>query len=274
MRQRDYIMAQKYNPELVRNLTPSFHKRSDLALNHAHATAFIQAIPGLVGFWPTAERDISGNSHTLTRSGTIKTIQYDNNIVPYVQYDRAGSAELYHLDNADLSITGTESYVGSGSHGLTMGGWWQFGRAPSVREYLMSKWDSSPNQSYRMYKLPSDGKITFALSVDGINTTAWLFGIIPPQDTWFFLVCRWIPSTETKLYYGLATDNNLTTLTSTGLTKANIADTSARFQLGSQDAGSDWLDGRSSMSFLIRGNVPNIYIETIFDLTSPLFAAT
>ena len=267
-------MAQIRNSELVRNLTPDFHKRSDLALNIAHSIPFMQSIPGLVGFWPHGDRDVSGQGFNLTGVSTIITHALDNNIVPYVQYDRAGSAELYHLDNANFSITGTEGYVLSGYRGLTMGGWWQLGQAPTVREYLISKWDSSPNKSYLMYKIPSDGTIIVSLSINGSSETSWFSTIAPPQDTWFFLVCRWIPSTETKLYYGLSTDNDLTTAANTSTTLASIADTSARFQLGSVDAGSNWLDGRSSMSFLIRGNVPDIYIETFFDLTSPLFAAT
>jgi hypothetical protein len=268
-------MAQIENPELVRNLASSFHKRSDLALNLAHSISFMQAIPGLVGFWPHGDRDIGGHGLHLVGVSTIITHALDNNVVPYVQYDRSGSAELWHGDNANLSITGTESYVLSGYKGMTMGGWWQVSQAPTVQENLMSKWNVSPNKSWLLYKSATAAAISVALSSDGsTNTNNWNSSIAPPEDEWFYCVMRWVPSTEIKVYYGLATDNDLTTDSTTSSITASIHDASSRFQLGSVDSATDYLDGRSSMSFLIRGKVPDLHIETFFDLTSPLFAAT
>lgn len=268
-------MAQEHNSELVRNLTSSFHKRDDLALNLAHSISFVQSIPGVVGFWPHGDRDVGGYNFALAGINLIVTHVLDNQIVPYVQYDRSNTVHLYHADNANFSITGTENYVDSSYKGLTMGGWWQVSQATTVQENLMGKWNSSPNKSYLMYKASVDGRIYIALSSDGsANTNNWQSEIIPPEDTWFYLVCRWAPSTEIKLYYGLATANDLTTDSTTSSVAASIDDGSAEFQIGGIDAASNWLDGRSSFTFLIRGKVPDLHINTIFDLTSPLFAKT
>jgi len=273
-------MAQIYNPELVRNLAPYFHKRSDLALNHAHSIAFIRNIPGLLGFWPTAERDISGNNNDLTRSGTIKTILYDRNIVPYAQFDSAGSAYAFSPEPApplsEFDIIGDESYVGTGSHGLTMGGWWQQG-SDGVAESLMSKWDTTgtpSHKAYRMY-LNAANNIQFSLSIDGTALYNQNSASSSPVDTWFYAVGRWEPSTETKIYYGLAADSDLTIKSKTASVPATIHDSTDAFAIGSINSGAtQFLNGRSSMTFLVRGRIPEIYIETIFDLTSPLFAAT
>ena len=265
-------MAQIRNPELVRNLIPDFHKRSDLALNHAHSIAFIQGISGLVGFWPHGDRDVSGYSNTLTGSGTVKTIGYDNSIVPYVQYDQPGNAYLYHADSALFDITGTESYVTSGFKGLTMGGWWQVSDAGD-QEDMMGKWELAPNKAYGMWKRPS-GIIASIFSDDGSAENFTDSTFAPDVDTWFFFVVRWTPSTEVKSYYGYAPAANLTTESDTSSIVASINNSGEEFQVGRLSLGFDNLDGRSSMTFLVRGRVPEIYIETIFDLTSPLFAAT
>ena len=265
-------MAQIRNPELVRNLLPDFHKRSDLALNHAHSIAFIQNIPGLIGLWPHADRDVSGEDNRLTGSGTIKTIQYDNNIVPYAQYDQAGSAYSSVADAAIWDILGTEGYVDSGSLGLTMGGWWQASNL-GANETLMSKW-TGVQKSYRMY-VSTTSFINFTLSIDGsADTTNLAMTSTVTADTWFYAVAWWQPSTEMRIYYGLATDANLTMENTTTSVTASIFNGTTDFSLGSMGGATFFLDGRSSMSFLIRGRVPEIYIETIFDLTSPLFAAT
>ena len=269
-------MAQIRNPELVRNLTPDFHKRSDLALNHAHSIAFMRSVPGLVGFWPAAERDISGNGNTLTRSGTLKTIGYDNNIVPYAQFDDSGSAYSFHADSADFDITGTESYVDSGYKGLTMGGWWQVSGSGGDIEHMMGKWELTPNKAYGMWKrsIGDSEVIASAWSEDGSNQFDSYSTFTADHDTWFFFVFRWTPSTEVKSYYGYATEANLTTESDTSSIAASINNSAEEFQIGRLSLGFFNLDGRSSMTFLVRGALPDIYIETFFDLTSPLFSAT
>jgi hypothetical protein len=268
-------MAQIRNSELVRNLTPDFHRRNDLALNHAHSIAFIQNIPGLVGLWPHADRDVSGYDNSLSGQGTVKTIQYDNNIVPYAQYDQAGSAYASVTDAAIWDITGTETYVGSGSLGLTMGGWWQVSNL-GANETLMSKW-AGVQKSYRMY-VSTTSFINFTISVNGSADTSNLaMTSAVTADTWFYAVAWYNPSTEMRIYYGLADDADLTMENTTLAVSASAFSGSTDFSLGSMGSGAgatNFLDGRSSMSFLIRGRIPPIYIETIFDLTSPLFAAT
>jgi len=269
-------MAQANNPELVRNLTPSFHKRGDLALNHAHSIAFIQNIPGLVGFWPTADKDISGNSNTLTRSGTIKTIQYDNNIVPYAQFDKAGSAYAFHADSAAFDIIGNESWTDSTSWGLTMGGWWQVNNLGVVSEVLMAKFLQAGNQKAYRLQVTSAGEILqFTLSDDGSTNLSFGSTFAPTANTWFYAAVWWKPSSVMRIYYGLATDNDLVSEEKTSSVPATLHDSTGQFTISSQNDGSfAFLNGRSSMTFLIRGRIPPIYIETIFDLTSPLFAAT
>lgn len=264
-------MAQLNNPELVRNITPYFHRRDDLALNIAHTIPFVQAFPGLVGFWPHGDREIGGYGLTCTGSGTIDTIQYDNNIVPYVQYDQAGSAHLTRADEALLDITGAEAYVGSGSQGLTMGGWWQVSNAGN-QEDLMAKW-AAGQKSYIMYKDTSE-QLNFKVSSNGSAETTLTTTLTVSVDTWFFAVSWYNPSTEMRIYYGLSDDNDLTVENTTSSIAASIHSGTADFYLGTESALSNYLDGRSSMTFLVRGRLPAIYIETFFDLTSPLFART
>ncbi len=273
-------MAQTNNPELVRNLTPSFHKRGDLALNYSHCIAFIQNIPGLVGFWPTAERDLSGNNHTLTRSGTIETIQYDNNIVPYAQFDASGSAYAFSPDPAAplsiFDIIGNESWSDSTSHGITMGGWWQVNNLGVVSEVLMAKFLVAGNQkAYRLQVTSTAETLQFTLSDDGIANRSFGSTFAPSANTWFYAVAWWKPSSIMRIYYALATDNDVASEDKTSSVPATLHDSTGQFSISSQNDGAfAYLNGRSSMTFLVRGRIPPIYIETIFDLTSPLFAAT
>lgn len=265
-------MAQISNPELTRNLAPDFHRRNDLALNHAHAVAFTQNIPGLIGFWPHADRDISGYTNTCAGAGTIKTNVYDNNIVPYAQYDQSGSAYSSRADHALFDITGNEAWVDSSYHGLTMGGWWQVSNL-GTNETQMSKW-AGVEKSYRLY-VGASSVLNFTLSIDGsADTTNLATTFTVPADTWFYAAAWWHPSTEMRIYYGLAGDSDLTMENTTTSVTATIFNGTTDFSLGSMGGASNFSDGRSSMSFLIRGRVPEIYIETFFDLTSPLFAAT
>ena len=270
-------MAQVSNPELTRNLSPDFHRRNDLALNHAHSIAFIQNIPGLVGLWPHADRDLSGYDNRCTGSGTIKTIQYENNIVPYAQFDIAGSAYTSHADSAIFDITGDEGYVGSSSHGLTMGGWWQASNLFATDEGLMAKWNASGSQkAYRLYVDSGSAFLNFTISSDGsTNSSNLATSFVVTTDTWFYCVAWWNPSTEMRIYYGLQGDADLTMENTTTSVAATIFNSSDIFAIGSMNGGTaQYLEGRSSRTFLVRGRVPEIYIETIFDLTSPLFAAT
>jgi hypothetical protein len=265
-------MAQIDNQELVRNLTPHFHKRSDLALNLAHSISFMQAVSGVVGIWPHADRDIGGLGQNLTGSGTIKTIQYDNNIVPYALYDQAGAAFTFIADNTFFDITGAEAHVGSSSQGLTMGGWWQISNAGSIED-LMAKWDTG-QKSYILQKNATEN-LSIVISVDGsANSTTYTTTYTVSPDTWFYAVVWYNPSTELGIYYGLSTDNDLTYESTTTSVAASLFNGTADFTLGTHDNGTDYLDGRSSMTFLVRGRLPEIYIETFFDLTSPLFAST
>jgi len=268
-------MAQISNPELTRNLSPDFHRRNDLALNHAHTVSFIQNIAGLVGFWPHADRDLSGYDNRLTGAGTVKTLQYDNNIVPYAQFDIAGSAYTSHVDAAVFDITGTETYMGSSYHGITMGGWWQVSNLGVTNEALIAKWNSTgSNKAYRLYVGSASSLINFTLSTDGINNVNLASSFAAPEDTWFYLVGWWQPSGNMRLYFALPSDSALT-MESQASGIASIRNSTDILSIGSMHGGtSDFLEGRSSMTFLIRGRVPEIYIETIFDLTSPLFAAT
>ncbi len=270
-------MAQISNPELTRNLSPDFHRRNDLALNHAHSIAFIQNIPGLIGLWPHADRDLSGYTNTCTGSGTVKTNVYDNNIVPYAQFDISGSAYTFHADSALFDITGDEGWVDSSYHGLTMGGWWQISNLGVTNEGLMAKFNAAGNQkAYRLYVGSASSLINFTISSDGsTNSNNLATSFSPTNDTWFYCVAWWNPSTEMRIYYGLQGDADLTMENTTASVAATIFNSSDIFSIGAMHAGSaDFLEGRSSMTFLVRGRVPEIYIETIFDLTSPLFAAT
>lgn len=267
-------MAQEHNSELVRNLVPYFHKRSDLVLNHAHAISFMRSIPGLVGLWLHGDRDISGYVNNLGGVGNIVTHVLDNNVLPYADYSN-GNTYLRKTDHALFDITGSENYVDSSYKGLTMGGWWQLS-ASGTNESLITKWNSTGNQkAYRMYVGAAE-LMNITLSSNGsTNTNNLQLSFTMPYDTWFFCVGWWNPSTEIRLYYGLPTDNDLTMENTTSSVTATVFNSSAEIMLGAAHGGaSDFLDGRSSYTFVYRGRVPDHHIRTIFDYTSPIVAAT
>jgi len=155
-----------------------------------------------------------------------------------------------------------------------MGGWWKVNSAGNT-EHLMAKWDSAPNKSYMLYKDSVADDLSFICSVDGTaNSTVFNSAITPPVDTWFYGVVWYNPSTEVIIYYALATANDLTEASETASIAASIHSSTTDFTIGTSAGLVNFLNGRTSMTFLVRGRLPEIYIKTIFDLTSPLFAAT
>lgn len=219
----------------------------------------LQMFPELRGLWPYSSvdesgnlRDISGEGRTLTNNGTtLRSLL--NNIVPYATLN--GSTQYFsRADEAGLRITGS----------LSLGGWYYFtSLAKSMT--AMSKWTAAGNQRSYLLQALSTGAVSSSVSTNGtaVFTSSGTAGEIVTGG-WYFMASRFTPSTE------LATFVNKTKHVNTTSVPASIFVSTAGLLLGGVSAAAA-LNGRSAMSFLCAGLVPDSLLARFFEVSRGFF---
>ena len=189
------------------------------SLGHSYSlgiSAFM-GIPGLRGLWPMnildptgKPPDISSNGLDLTMNGNPVYYQFDHKH-PYISFDGAGDYCSY-IDTQAFDILGSESYIGDGSKGLSLGGWFSTRElAPANNRGIMGKWnsDTGNQRSYELMIFNEASKFSFLISNDGSGWYSVTGNSVPlSTNTWYFVVCRFKPSTEISISIN-GTDNQL-----------------------------------------------------------------
>lgn len=231
------------------------------------AVSSMMALPGLRGFWPMSAVDSSGNVQDVSGHARELTLNGDptynvDGLAPYIDLDGTGDY-LSLADQADLDITGTESYVASGIRGLTLGGWFYFDRL-GQGEGLIGKYSLSGDQrAFTLYKNSSDN-LAILISSDGASTTSVTQTVTVETGRWYFTVGRYTPSSEVKLWV----DDD--TASKTSSIPASIFNSTSDFTVGAL-GGSTLLDGRIALPFLCAAALSDDIITNLFESTRHLF---
>lgn len=234
---------------------------------------FVMALPGLVGYWPGAVNratplllDVSKNGLHLTRNGDAE-VALDPFVpfAPYLNLDGTGDY-FSHADDAKLDITGTEVIIDSSLRGLTMMMWVYFASS-ATQQSLMSKYLPTGNQrGYLIQFDPFGMRLQFFLSSTGSNTP----NLSSANDsitvaTWHFVAARFTPSTEMALW----TDDTKATTTTSII--ASIFNNTSTFRIGEIGSVGLPLNGRIAFPLVCASALPDVVIETFYQMTAPLF---
>lgn len=263
--------AQQQNADLVELLSVYFVENDNPSYALGQAVSSILALPALRAFWPMSSvdytvasraRDIAGGGYHLTDNNTV-LFGYDQ-LAPYAEFDGVNQ----YLSRADggaanwADILGTEAYVVAAQRGLTFGGWFYFANAPGGTETLFAKWGNAGARSYRI--VAAGGNVGAVISNDG---TASISVATPQaaQQTWFFAVARFDPSTE------LAFFANSTKVTNLVGVYASLFDSTAALHIGATSIPDQYFDGRASMCWLCAAALSDSQIGALFHNTRKLY---
>lgn len=243
---------------------------SEAAINFGHVISVFMDIPGLVGFWPMSSvqrstgnaYDVSGQSRTLTYNGN-PTYNIYNSVVPYIDLDGTGDY-LSRTDETDLDIIGTETIYASAIRGLTMGGWFWENSFAVGNTGLMSKWGvTGASGAYMLYAL--NGNPTMIIeSAGGGTSQAVGNGLGATAGKWLFVVGRYTPASEVKIYI-----NNQSKTTATAI--ASLRNNAISFEIGNWSTSGLALAGRAALCFLSANVLPDSLISILYQQSRLLF---
>jgi len=278
------MAIQKRNDEMVNLLASDFQRRYEPQFAWGNAVSMFLQLPGLRGFWPMSAVDSSGNAqdqsghaHHLTYTGNPVyglDLETAKTLAPYIRFDGTGDY-LTRTDEADLDITGTETYFESeGSDkgarmGLTLGGWF-YPEDDTNDQNLISKWDAASNErSYALNLMGSvaNDPVAFYISDDGTNTDNVTSTATTTMNTWAFVAARFNDAdsgTEQAIWY-----NGTKTTDTTA--RASVHSGTADFLIGGQDGGSGLFTGRASLCFLCAAALPDVVLWALYYQTRALF---
>lgn len=259
--------AARLNDDIQEQLDGIYQRRFDNAFAWSRAISMFQMLPGLRGLWPMSSFNENGNAYDLSGQGRILTnnnVVYTNtSLTPRAAFVAGSTSYLTRADEAGLDIIGTEAYVTAALQGLTLGGWF-FPAANVTNEGLMSKFYATGNQRSYLLRKTAANTCYFAVSVDGtaltvVNVTSIVI------DQWQFIVGRFDPSTE------LATFVNSVKAVNTTAIPATIFNSTEAFDIGRYDR-TNYFTGSVFMGFLCATALPDAMIQSLYQLTRPLFA--
>jgi len=247
------MTVQIRNAEMVDLLKADFQHRSEANFAWKSACSAHMAIPGLRGFWPMSAFDSngdcydqSGHGHTLTYNGS--SIYGLQDLAPYIYFDGTGDY-LNRTDEADLDITGTESYVYGQWWGVSLGGWF-LADALGANQGLIGKWNAGGNQRSYAIRLNAAGNVLGQISDDGTNAAGHHDQVTSSNSIntgeWFFAAFTWTPD-GTKDSMSIWLNE---TRTDGDPILNSIFNSSADFVIGGQHGGTALLTGHASMCWL------------------------
>lgn len=264
-------MAGKYNDSKVNEDEAFFLSRNDLINRWGNIVSSWSFLPGLVGFWPMSSvqrstgnaYDVSGQNRILTYNGN-PTYNIYNNFVPYIDFDGVGDY-LARADETDLDIIGTEAINAAAIRGLTIGGWFWINAFTANNQRFISKGTSAGNlRSYSIASVPAFADdAQFLVSVDGINTITVNLDILPAA--WNFIIGRYIPSTELKIWVNNNTNINVVAV------PASIFNSNVGMAIGGWGDGTQLIAGRASLCFLSHQTFSDALINAMFQQSRILF---
>ena len=259
-------MPTEYNPQLIEAMSAKFRRLNNPAHAMADAVGMLKMFPGVVGIWPGSATDgagqmidVSGNGNHLTNNNTATFNAESDKLVSYAECVRASSQYFSHTDGAPFDILGTESHIAQ--NGLTFGCWMY--TTEVVYQGVISKSNNSPNRSYRLFFYGPNG-IGVNFSSDGSSAVQAL-NTASPIYSWYCAIGRFTPSTAVDLFV-----NGVQTTETAGI-PASLNNNAEIFSIGSIGGSGFYLNGNTALMFLCAAAVPDIFIDTFYQFTAPLF---
>lgn len=232
----------------------------------------LMLLPALRGLWLAGDADqtgavydASGQQRTLTYNGNPKLFRSASRLQTYWIYDGTGDFHS-RASEAGLQITGTEAYVNSTVAGLTMGGWFLFNDV-SGTPGLMGKRDAAGNQRAYLLELTSSAA-AMRISSDGTSANEKFVAHTDTLATgqWYFIVARFTPSTEMALWV-----NGVKVANTTSIPASIFATSTAAFQVGAFNAGTNLLTGLWANAFLCAAALTDGMIDFLWLRSHALF---
>ena len=256
------------NARTVAAVASDFQKTYDPAFAWKTAVNAVLALPGLRGCWTMsafdsagAAQDQSGHGHVLTYAGnpTYNVV----GLAPYIDFDGAGDY-LWRADEADLDITGLETYVPAARRGLTFGGWF-YVNALTGLDGLMAKWDqiAVDERSYMIYG--SGANAAAVISQDG--TAGTLVTIVNGNfalQTWQQIVGRFDPGASLDCWVN-------DTVTSQVTAAASVFSGAGALNIGNYSNLLGPLNGRASLCWLCATLLSDTEIKALYQHTRALY---
>lgn len=257
--------------------------RPILGIKHPHQAALAAwawagggytELPGLRGYWPmnaiNGSGDVvdqSGNGLVLTQTNTPRIFYAE--LASFTRFQSSASEKAVRTDEAAFDITGSETYITSSVQGLTLGCWVYFVSLPGTYMNMLSKWKTSTaDRSYRL-AVNASSQPQFQISSDG-TTTFTLNGSAVVIDKWYF-ICGRYDATTPKLDLFVGSTDGLTMVTNSTGIGASIYSGAADFVMGSNHAGTEFLDARIAKCFLCAAMLSDDTIAGLFSKTKSMF---
>jgi hypothetical protein len=277
------MAIQQRNASLVDLLKADFQPRNEMAFAWANACSMYQQLPGLRGFWPMSAVDSSGNAQDQSGHGHVLTyagnpvygldLTTARRLASYIRFDGTGDY-LTRADEADLDITGTETYIsnqatGDGAgRGITMGGWWRPEDAVNF-QMLISKWVNAGQYSYYLALQGTEAgdPVRFFMSDDGTNSS--YASSVTPYSTslWQFFAGRFCDSDTGEELAVWVNDEKTTNATA----RNSIRSGTDNFAVGGNAAGAYPYTGRACLVWLCAAALPDVTIWALYQQTRALF---
>lgn len=279
-------MPSEYNPNLVASMEAKFRRLNNPAHALVDSLSMPFGIPGMIAFWPgingtTAARfglrDESTSGLHLTGSASPALHEAESTSLRTWMLYNGRSNYHYVADAAYNSILGTSTALASAIRGFTFMAWVRPSSAIGTSETIGAKWLTTGNQRSWRLRRNSTGPLLFSITSDG--TTGTLAEVTGSnnllQNTWHFIAARFTPSTELRIWEsdgGALTENANTTSI-----PAALHDSTTDLMIGasgSNAAPAEYWNGYLSRMILSRAAVPDIFIDTYFQMTAPLFGVS
>jgi len=229
-------------------------------------TASIRNFPGLRAYWlfgkTVANNSIipleAGYSFDLERfSGLI----YANHRASYFNMTSHYCIEPSSISvGQELNISGLEGSVVSTDRGLTMGAWLRTADFSGTNMDIAGKFSIVSNRRSYVLRINTANKPTFIVSSSGTDTVA-VTGDALSTQTWYFMVGKFDPSTELRLFV------NGQWYSQTGSVPSRLYTTNpARFTVGASDEGTGkFFLGHIQSVFVCNMLVPDVDIEDYYN---------
>ena len=269
------MTLQRRNKQMVDLLSADLQARYEPNFAWCNAVSAFSLIPGLRGLWLMSSHDQTGNVYDHSGQGrtltTVTALSDYSDLRPEKVFDGTNDY-LYRLDEAGLRITGTNATQTANKRGLTMGGWFRHDTInPVGNKGILGKWLTAGNQQSYLLFLPN-GLATprFNVSVDGSATTSVTSAtaITAGATAWYFIVGRFNPSTEMKIWV----NDNITTNLVAIPASIFVSDADLNVYAFNNGAAASRNDGAASITFLSSMYVSDAIIDQLFEQTCAMFS--
>jgi len=267
------------NDAMIKAMESYFPRLASPSTALGNCASLFMHLPGVRAYWPMSASTLTGGASIVDIINGLNPVMTNtpthevDGLAPMVRFSSAGLQYATYPDNANFDILGTEANMVAALRGMTIGGWWRVGSL-SANQSLFGKYYTTGNlRAYRAYtSLAGFGDLNFSVSTDGINdvtvtlTGANAGGMAIGQ--WRFVVCRYDPSTELKLWNNSTTVEYSNTLAA-GV-PASIFNSTEPFELGRSNR-TNYLNGYLSNWFVCAAAVPDVIIWNLWQNTRSLY---